>query len=78
MNTIVRIRCIEDIQFLQELAVKMDEEIGLSSMEGDINVDVKTFIGLFSLDFNEPVRVVSESEKVHKKVKKYFKERVIR
>ena len=77
MNTIVKIRCIEDIQFLQELAVKMDEEIGLSSMEGDINVDAKTFIRLFSLDFNEPIRVVSESEQVHKKVRKYFKDRVI-
>ena len=77
MNTIVKTRCIEDIQFLQELAVKMDEEIGLSSMDGDINVDAKTFIGLFSLDFNEPIRVVSESEQVHKKVRKYFKDRVI-
>ena len=61
---------IEEIQRLQELACNTDEEVTLHSLDDEIVVDAKSFIGLFSLDFNQPVKVVCDSEEFHKKLEK--------
>lgn len=60
---------IDEIQRLQYLATQSREEVGLSSMDGSIMIDAKSFIGLFGLDFSEVIRVVSEDLDFHKKIK---------
>lgn len=63
-----RFNSIKEIQKLQEYACKADDEVFIHSLDDSIKVDAKSFIGLFSLDFNEDVKVVTESEWVISKV----------
>ncbi len=60
---------IGEIQKLQHLATQCDLEVAIHSPDGLIRVDAKSFIGMFALDFEMPVYVVSESEAFHKKIK---------
>ena len=39
-------------------------------MDDSIMVDAKSFINLFTLDFSEPVKIVTESEEVGKEFQK--------
>ena len=39
-------------------------------MDDSIMVDAKSFINLFTLDFSEPVKIVTESEEVGKEFEK--------
>lgn len=64
-----KITAIADIQKLQYLATKCESNVGIHSMDDSIMVDAKSYIGLFALDFNEPVRIVCEDENFHKLIK---------
>lgn len=64
---------IKEIQILQELACKMDVDVGIHSLDGSTIIDAKTFIGLFSINFDEPVNIVCEDENFIKKVNKLIK-----
>ena len=66
MVTEKKIESIAEIQKLQELACKVPEDVFIHSLDNEIMVDAKSFIGLFTLDFSKPVKVVTESEHVHK------------
>ncbi len=70
MITKKRFHNIEELQKLQALANKCDEDVGIHSEDGSIIVDAKSFIGLFALDFTKPVLVVSESMDFHKHIAK--------
>lgn len=63
-------RSISDIQTIQKLATQCPESVAIHSLDETIRVDAKSFIGMFALNFDEPVFVVSESEKFHKKIEK--------
>lgn len=69
METVKRFNSIQDIQNLQEIACKVDEDVFIHSMDNKVMVDAKSFIGLFSLDFSKPVKIVSESTYVHNKIR---------
>ena len=70
MITVKKFNSIEDIQRLQEAACEVDEDVFIHSMDESIMVDAKSFIGLFALDFSQPVQVVSESQYIHDILKK--------
>ena len=53
---------IAQLQRLQEIASSCDDEIFLHSLDDSVRVDAKSFIGLFTLDFTQPVKVVTDSD----------------
>lgn len=61
---------IAEIQTLQALACKVNEDVFIHSMDDSIKVDAKSFIGLFTLDFSGPVKIVTESEYVISRLSK--------
>ncbi len=60
---------IGEIQRLQELATLCKQDVGLHSLDGSIRIDAKSFVGMFALNFDEPILVVSESKSFHKEIK---------
>lgn len=62
-------RSIDELQLVQYYATLSPEDVGFHSEDGRIIVDAKSFIGLFGLNFAEPILVVSEDENFHKKIK---------
>jgi len=66
----MKFNSINEIQKVQELACKVDEDVFLHSLDDSVIVDAKSFIGLFSLDFNNEIYVVTESDWIIKKLTK--------
>ena len=60
----------KQLYLLQKIAEESKYEVGVSNKDGSIRVDAKSFIGLMALDFTKPVRIISEDEKVHEKVRR--------
>ena len=65
MITKKQFHTIQDIQQLQRLATQSNDDVGLHSLDSSMIVDAKSYIGLYTLDFSQPVLVVSEDEKFH-------------
>ena len=63
----MKFHSVAELQRLQEIACDVKEEVFLHSMDR-IRVDAKSFIGLFTLDFTQPVKVVTESPYVIRKL----------
>ena len=63
------IRSISELQSIQNAAINFNEEVGIHSLDSLTIVDAKSFIGLFALDFSQPVLIVSESEAFHKAIR---------
>lgn len=60
---------IHELQELQRAAIASDEDVGLHSLDGSKIIDAKSYIGMYALDFTQPILVVSEDEKFHKAIK---------
>lgn len=60
---------VDELQKLQRLACEVPEDVFLHSMDDSIMVDAKSFINLFTLDFTQPVKIVTESARVAKEFK---------
>ncbi|MCD7946682.1 MAG: hypothetical protein LUG13_00075 [Oscillospiraceae bacterium] len=63
---------IRQLQELQELACRVQEDVFIHALDNSVMVDAKSFIGLFSLDFSKEVNVTTESEWLMKKIKTKF------
>jgi len=63
------IRSISELQTIQNMAVNCNEDVGIHSLDSLTIVDAKSFIGLFALDFSQPVLIVSESQPFHKSIR---------
>ena len=68
MITKKRIYNITELQKLQALATKCKDDVTITSEDGAVSVDAKSFIGLFALDFTKPVLVVTEDEQYHRAI----------
>ena len=68
MITKKRIYNITELQKLQALATKCKDDVTITSEDGAVKVDAKSFIGLFALDFTKPVLVVSENAQYHREI----------
>lgn len=68
MITKKRIYNITELQKLQNLATKCKDDVTITSEDGTVHVDAKSFIGLFALDFTKPVFVVSENAEFHQAI----------
>jgi len=51
----------EEIAAVQKLAHTVEESVYFASPDDSIRVDAKSFVGLFVLDFSKPVKVVTDS-----------------
>lgn len=60
---------VDELQKLQRLACEVPEDVFLHSLDDSIMVDAKSFINLFTLDFTQPVKIVTESARVAKEFK---------
>lgn len=60
----------KQLYLLQKIAEESKYGVGVSNKDGSIRVDAKSFIGLMALDFTNPVRIISEDEKVHEKIRR--------
>jgi len=67
-----RFTSIKQLQELQELACRVQEDVFLHALDNSVMVDAKSFIGLFSLDFSEEINVATESEWLMKKIKNKY------
>lgn len=70
MITKKRIYNITELQKLQALATKCKDDVILTSEDGSVSVDAKSFIGLFALDFTKPVLVVSDNVEYHQAIER--------
>lgn len=70
MTTKKRIYNITELQKLQALATKCKDDVQITSPDGKIVVDAKSYIGLFALDFTKPVLVVTENEEFHRAIER--------
>ena len=52
---------ISEISALQRIASMADKEVYLSNQEETIKVEARSFIGLFALDFSQPLKVITDS-----------------
>ncbi len=52
---------ISEISALQRIASMADKEVYLSNQAETIKVDARSFIGLFALDFSQPLKVITDS-----------------
>ncbi|MBC5735615.1 hypothetical protein [Lawsonibacter faecis] len=50
-----------EIAEVQKLAMAVEEPVFFESEDENIHIDAKSFIGLFVLDFSKPVKVVTDS-----------------
>ena len=64
-----KINYIHELQEIQRLAVGCLSDVGLHSADGSMIIDAKSYIGMYALDFTQPILVVSEDENFHEKIK---------
>ena len=51
----------KEIAEVQKLAQVVEEPVFFESEDENVRIDAKSFIGLFVLDFSKPVKVVTDS-----------------
>ncbi len=69
MITVKQFNSIAQIQKMQSLACACPDPVFLHSMDNSVMVDAKSFINLYTLDFSQPIQVVSENAALHEAVK---------
>lgn len=62
MVKLVKITNFADVTAVTKAASQCFDEIGVHDIKGSI-ADAKSILGLMSLDYSEPVKLVSENEK---------------
>lgn len=63
------IHSINELQEIQRLAVESPLPVTLISRDGSMRVDAKSYIGMYALDFSQPVAVESDDEAYMEKVR---------
>lgn len=64
-------KSVDELQRLQRLACSVPDEVFIHSLDDVIMVDAKSFINLFTLDFTQPVKIVTENESVAKEIERW-------
>ena len=60
---------IDELQKVQLLATQCIDEVGLQSSDGSVSVDAKRYIGMYALDFTQPIWVCCDDPSFHKKIR---------
>ena len=64
-----KINYINELQEIQRLAVECPCDVGLHSVDSSMIIDAKSYIGMYALDFTQPILIVTEDEAFHDKIK---------
>ena len=57
----VKISNFTEVQWIVAAAIKCHNEVGVHDIKGSI-ADAKSILGLMSLDFSQPVKIVCDNE----------------
>ena len=52
---------VRELADLQQLAAAADPPVYVASADESIRVDARSFIGLFTLDYSQPVKIITDS-----------------
>lgn len=66
-----RIPSVEALQRLHRLAWSVPEEVVVRSPDGTVSADAKSPMGLFTLDYSEPVEIETDSPAVLEEVERW-------
>lgn len=66
----VMLHSAEDLRQFMYLAMQSSEDIGVHTADGKI-ADAKSVLGLMALDYNKPVKVVTEDSRFIKQIAKW-------
>lgn len=66
----VNLHSAEDLREFMFLAMQSQEDIGVHTVDDKI-ADAKSVLGLMSLDYSKPVKVVTEDAKFLKQITKW-------
>jgi hypothetical protein len=70
MYRLIKLTEANDLRDFMNLACKCRSDVGVHTEQNQI-ADAKSILGLMALDYNEPVKVVTEDEAFLKKLDKW-------
>ena len=56
-----KVPSVEALERLHRLAYSVPDEVQVRSLDGAIAIDAKSSMGLFALDFSQPLKVITDS-----------------
>jgi hypothetical protein len=62
------IRTIDELQNIQRLATQCASDVAFHNADSTIIIDAKSYIGMYTLNFQEPILIVSEDEQFHQDI----------
>ena len=62
MTFVLNITSQQDVQKLRALALSVPESVVVRSMGGEIALNAKSPMGIYAMDFSQPVQVISDSQ----------------
>lgn len=62
------IRTIDELQALQRLAAKCEFDVAFHNLDSSIIIDAKSYIGMYTLNFKEPILIVCEDVQFHQDI----------
>lgn len=57
-----KIHSINELQEIQRLAVESPSAVTLVSQDGTMRVDAKSYIGMYALDFSQPITIEADDK----------------
>lgn len=57
----IKFDSIAELATFQQLALQADKPVYIANEDDTIRVDARSFLGLFTLDFSKPLKVVTDS-----------------
>lgn len=57
----LKINSISELAELQQLAAHADKPVYIANQDDSIRVDARSFLGLFSLNYAKPMKVITDS-----------------
>ena len=61
----------EDILKLRDLALSVPEAVTVRSLNGSVSMNAKSPMGIYALDFSQPVEIVTDSVELVREVERW-------
>ena len=61
----------EDILRLRDLALSVPEPVTVRSLDGQVSMNAKSPMGIYELDFSQPVQIVTDSPVLAQEVEQW-------
>ena len=61
----------EDILKLRDLALSVPEAVTVRSLNGSVSMNAKSPMGIYALDFTQPVEIVTDSDKLVPEIERW-------